>query len=86
MTKQYCFTQYNVVHTNPETKVYEFCQNALFSLNMASPAKKRKRNPNFRIEFVGKEDHKHSVLEFLQKIRSELTPRYNQYVGNHQVI
>lgn len=57
-----------------------------FSLNMASPAKKRKRNPNFRIEFAGNDDEKHSVLENLQKIRSELTTRYNKPVGNLQVI
>ena len=49
---------------------------------MASPAKKRKRNPNFRIEFAGDNDEKNSVLENLQKIRSELTNRYNQPVGN----
>lgn len=53
---------------------------------MASPAKKRKRNPNFRIEFAGNDDEKHSVLENLQKIRSELTTRYNKPVGNLQVI
>ena len=53
---------------------------------MASPAKKRKRNPNFRIEFAGDNDEKNSVLENLQKIRSELTNRYNQPVGNLQVI
>lgn len=53
---------------------------------MASPAKKIKRNPNFRIEFAGNDDEKHSVLENLQKIRGELTTRYNKPVGNLQVI
>ena len=53
---------------------------------MASPAKKTKRNPNFCIEFAGDNDEKHSVLENLQKIRSELNHMYNQPVGNFQVI
>ena len=50
-----------------------------------NPAKKRKRNPNFRIEYAGDNDE-HSVLANLQNIRSELTNKNNQPVGNLQVI
>uniref|UniRef100_A0A8W8JZV3 Uncharacterized protein n=1 Tax=Magallana gigas TaxID=29159 RepID=A0A8W8JZV3_MAGGI len=53
---------------------------------MASPVKKRKRNPNFRIEFAGDDGQKQSVLESFQRIRSELSSKLNKPVGNLQVI
>lgn len=53
---------------------------------MASPVKKRKRNPNFRIEFAGDDEQKRSVLESFQRIRSELSSKLNKPVGNFQVI
>lgn len=53
---------------------------------MASPVKKRKRNPNFRIEFAGDDGQKRSVLESFQRIRSELSSKLNKSVGNLQVI
>lgn len=52
---------------------------------MANPAKKKK-NPYFCIEFAGQEEQSHTVLDNLQQIRSKLTTRYIQPVGNLQVI
>lgn len=53
---------------------------------MASPVKKRKRNPNFRIEFAGDDGQKRNVLESFQRIRSELSSKLDKPVGNLQVI
>lgn len=50
--------------------IYQF--NEKNTVTMASPVKKRKRNPNFRIEFAGDDEQKRSVLESFQRIRSEL--------------
>ena len=49
---------------------------------MSSPPKKRKRTPSFKIELSGDENKKISVLENLQKLRSELEIKLNKHVGN----
>lgn len=64
--------------------IYQFNENN--PVTMASPVKKRKRNPNFRIEFAGDDEQKRNVLESFQEIRSELSSKLNKPVGNFQVI
>ncbi len=53
---------------------------------MASPAKKRKRTPSFRIEYSGNEEKKLEVLEKMQKIRNFLTRKFDHPVGNIQAL
>lgn len=53
---------------------------------MASPAKKRKRTPSFRIEYSGSEEKKKEVLDKMQQIRNFLTKKFDQPVGNLQAL
>jgi hypothetical protein len=42
---------------------------------MASPPKKRKRTPSFRIEFSGNDEKKVEIIGKLQDMRNELTQK-----------
>lgn len=53
---------------------------------MASPVKKRKRTPCFRIEFSGDDDKKAEILGKMQSIRSNLSKKLNKPIGNLQVL
>lgn len=72
-------------HTDPETKVYLLLLKCTVFIEYGKSSKKEK-NPYFCIEFAGQEDQSHTVLDNLQQIRSKLTTRYIQPVGNLQVI
>ena len=49
---------------------------------MASPPKKRKRTPSFRIEFSGNDEKKVEIIGKLQ----EMTHKLNKPIGNLQVL
>jgi hypothetical protein len=53
---------------------------------MASPPKKRKRTPSFRIEFSGSDEKKVEIIGKLQDMRNELTHKLNKPIGNLQVL
>lgn len=53
---------------------------------MASPTKKRKRTPCFRIEFSGNEEKRDEILDKIQQVKNKLTTKFDKPVGNLQVL
>ena len=55
-------------------------------VKMATPPKKYKRTPRFRIEFSGNDEKKVEIIGKLQDMRNELTQKLNKPIGNLQVL